>query len=296
MFDDGDDFFSRLSGAEYRKPNIEKWYTKGPSSYTMKPKNYMKNLKKYINTDDVEYKKENNQENKNMFDFNFGNAFNGMFAKLRNDQCRLTMNGGIAIKTANGYKTYNVAKRRLTNVNNFCFDAGEFFFAMPTAKVKVGDIILVDNKPKCVVKVNEDDIDVIDYETSEKRTIVPERHVFMGSTYFYAKIVSLLGGGKLNGKGIMGKIMNMMLMKSMMGNNGGTGGGMGGLGQIMMMQAMLGKGNGLFGEGFDFENIFDLNFGDDTEDEDYDEDEDEEPKPKKKKKTKKVEEDEDEED
>ena len=33
--------------------------------------------------------------------------FNGMFGKIAPGMCRLSMNGGIAVKTDNGYKTYN---------------------------------------------------------------------------------------------------------------------------------------------------------------------------------------------
>ena len=198
---------------------------------------------------------------------NMGNTFNGMFGKIGDNMCRLTMNGNIAIKTSNGYKTYNLAKKRLTNVSSFCFDAGDFFFVMPTSKVKVGDIILVNGKPKCVIKTetdNEDNaIKVIDYETSEVREVIPERHVFMGSTYFYGKIVSMFGAGKLTGKGVMGKVMNMMMIKSMFGGNKSGSNDMfgGGLGQMMLMQQMFGKGD----EGNMFENMFGLEFGEDND-------------------------------
>lgn len=222
---------------------------------------------------------------------NMGNMFNGMFGKIGDNMCRLTMNGNIAIKTSNGYKTYNLAKKRLTNVSSFCFDAGDFFFVMPTSKVKVGDIILVNGKPKCVIKTetdNEDNaIKVIDYETSEVREVIPERHVFMGSTYFYGKIVSMFGAGKLTGKGVMGKVMNMMMIKSMFGGNKSGSNDMfgGGLGQMMLMQQMLGKGD----EGNMFENMFGLEFGEDEDEVDCfdfcedESDKDEAPKPKKKK-------------
>lgn len=33
--------------------------------------------------------------------------FNGMFGKVANGMCRLSMSGGIAVKTSNGYKTYD---------------------------------------------------------------------------------------------------------------------------------------------------------------------------------------------
>lgn len=223
---------------------------------------------------------------------NMGNMFNGMFGKIGDNMCRLTMNGNIAIKTSNGYKTYNLAKKRLTNVSSFCFDAGDFFFVMPTSKVKVGDIILVNGKPKCVIKTetdNEDNaIKVIDYETSEVREVIPERHVFMGSTYFYGKIVSMFGAGKLTGKGVMGKVMNMMMIKSIFGGNKSGSNDMfgGGLSQMMLMQQMFGKGD----EGNMFENMFGLEFGEDEDEVDCSDfcedesDEDEAPKPKKKSK------------
>lgn len=67
------------------------------------------------------------------------NALNGMFGKVAPGMCRLSMSGGIAVKTDNGYKSYNVKTGRLTNCDNFVFNAGEeFFFVIPTNKVSVG--------------------------------------------------------------------------------------------------------------------------------------------------------------
>lgn len=116
---------------------------------------------------------------------NIQNQFNGLFGKVKSGMCRLTINGNIAVQCSNGYKSYNIKKGTLTNVTNFCFNIGdEMFFVIPTNKVEVGDIILVSGKPKCVTAVDKKIITVIDYENSEVRQIVPERHVFMGSTYF----------------------------------------------------------------------------------------------------------------
>lgn len=67
-----------------------------------------------------------------------------MFGKVGSGMCRLSMNGGIAVKTNGGYKTYNIKTGKLTNCSNFVFDIGEeFFFIIPTNKVEKGDIILV---------------------------------------------------------------------------------------------------------------------------------------------------------
>ena len=52
----------------------------------------------------------------------FNNMFNGMFGKIQSGQCRLAMNGRIAVKTSTGYKTYDLKKNRLTNCNNFVFN------------------------------------------------------------------------------------------------------------------------------------------------------------------------------
>ena len=63
------------------------------------------------------------------------NFLNGMFGKVGNGMCRLSMNGEIAVKTSGGYKSYNIKTGKLTNCNNFVFDIGEeFFFVIPTNK------------------------------------------------------------------------------------------------------------------------------------------------------------------
>jgi hypothetical protein len=184
----------------------------------------------------------------NMFE-NITNQFNGMFGKVASGMCRLTMNGNIAVKTSDGYKSYNVERKRLTNVNNFCFNIGdEMFFVIPTNKVQVGDIILVKGKPKCVVSATKECINVIDYESSEMRQVIPERHIFMGSTYFYGKIVSCFGNMFSNGKGLKNVVKMMMLSQL-----GGKDSGMGGLGQMMAMSMMMGDGGNMFSDMFNFD-------------------------------------------
>ena len=194
----------------------------------------------------------------------FENIFNGMFGKVAPGMCRLSMNGGLAVKTSNGYKTYNLKTNRLTNCNNFVFDIGEeFFFVIPTNKVERGDIILVGGKPKCVINVDKDTIKVIDYEDSTVKDILPERHVFMGNTYFYGKVVSMFGNDFTKGKKGMNKIMSYMMMSEMMkGNNGMSNNNMSSILPFMMMSG------GNFSDMF--EGMFDFDFDTDTEDEEED--------------------------
>lgn len=177
--------------------------------------------------------------------------FNNMFGKIQNGMCRLSMDGLIAIKTSSGYKTYDIKTNKLQNCDNFVFDIGsDFFFVIPTNKVAVGDIILVNGLlPKCVVKIDNETITVLNYENSTLESILPEKHVFMGDTYFYGKIVSMFGNNltkKNNGK-TKNIFKYMMLSKMFSGSSDSNN-------QILPMMMMFGKDN-MFDDMFDFDNV-----------------------------------------
>lgn len=182
------------------------------------------------------------------------NMLNGMFGKVAPGMCRLSMNGGVAVKTSNGYKSYNVKTGRLTNCDSFVFNIGEeFFFVIPTNKVEIGDIILVSGKPKCVIEAEKNKITVINYEDSTVETILPERHVFMGNTYFYGKIVSMFGSDMFKNKKGTNKIMQYMMMSEMMKGNSGDASSNG---MSAMLPFMMMGGNGMsdmFNGMFDFD-------------------------------------------
>lgn len=174
-------------------------------------------------------------------------VFNGMFGKLQPGMCRLSINGDVAVKTSNGYKTYDIKTGRLTNCDNFVFDIGQdFFFLIPTNKVEPGDIVLIGGKPNCVISSDKETIKVINFENATVNTVLKERHIFMGETYFCGKIVSLFGANK--GKNGMKNILSYMAMSEMM--KGDTG-NMNNLLPLMMMSS---AGNGMFNM---FENMFD---------------------------------------
>ena len=185
------------------------------------------------------------------------NFLNGMFGKVGNGMCRLSMNGGIAVKTSTGYKSYNVKTGKLTNCNNFVFNIGEeFFFVIPTNKVEKGDIILVNGKPRCVIEAEKNKITVINYEDSTIESILPERHVFMGNTYFYGKIVSMFGNTALKGKNGTNNIFKYMMLSQMMKDgNSSTGMMNGNSGMSSMLPLMMMGGNmgDMFDGMFDFE-------------------------------------------
>ena len=201
------------------------------------------------------------------------NCFNGMFGKLGAGMCRLTMNGRIAVKTSGGYKSYNVKTGKLTNCSNFVFNIGDdFFFIIPTNKVDIGDIILVKGTPRCVIEVDKKTLKVMNYEDMTIDTLVPERHVFMGNTYFYGKIVSLMGSTAGKGKDGMKQMMQFMMMNQMMGGNNSGGMNMGGNNMLPMM-LMMNSGSGSIFDGM-LDGIFD--FGSTGEPEVVDADEEEE--------------------
>jgi len=198
-------------------------------------------------------------------------VFSGLFGHTGEGMCRLGLNGELAVKTSSGYKTYNVKTGRLTNVTQFCFDVGsEMFFVVPTTKVRKGDILLIDGHPKCVIEDTGKTIKVMDYENSALQEIVPERHVFLGQTYFYRKIVSMFGSSNfLKGAKGMNKVFKLMMMREMFkGGFGGTNaGGMNNILPFMFMGNMFGGQDNAFGEMFDFD--FD-NIGEDDEELDAD--------------------------
>lgn len=196
------------------------------------------------------------------------NVFNGMMGRIEPGLCRMTPNGKIAIKTKNGYKTYNVKTGRLTNCANFVFDIGEeFFFVMPTNKLQVGDIILVNGTPRCVIKTESNEITAFNYENSTKEFVVPERHIFFGKSYMYGKIISPMGNF-MKGNNMMKYMMISEILKSwnnssnhdnrFIANNNSVSNNMFGnmmnnpMG-LMMMSSMF-SGNDDFFEGmFDFD-------------------------------------------
>lgn len=174
------------------------------------------------------------------------NMLDGMCGKVAPGLCRLAMNGGIAVKTRAGYRSYDPESKRLTNCDSFVLDAGDdFFFVVPVNRVKPGDIILAGGTPRCVTAVQEDTITALNFEDATVETLVPERHMLMGSVYLYGKIISLFGKNGVKGKRGMGRMMKFMMLSSLL--KGKESGGSG-----LMAMMMLGGGESpleeLFGE------------------------------------------------
>ena len=182
------------------------------------------------------------------------NMFEGICGRIAPGLCRLSMDGNIAVKTSSGYRAYDMDKHRLINCDSFVLDIGEdFFFVLPANKVRKGDIILAGGAPKCVIGYDADTITAISFEDATVQTLVPERHVFMGNTFLYGRIVSMFGKRGVKGKkGMNGMLKYMMLSGMLKGKEGGLSG---------MLPLMLMSGKTDFLDG-----LFDMD--DDDEDDD----------------------------
>lgn len=197
------------------------------------------------------------------------NMFGGMFGPIGKDErtgeslCKITFDGSIAVRTKNGdYKSYNPKTKNFVNCTEFVFDMANMFYVIPTNSVKTGDIILVNDSltgkktPRFVLSVADDTITVINYETSTVETILPEKYVMMGRTYFYGKIVcpfnvnAMIGSADSNG---IENIMKFQMMSQMM--NGMFNGGSGTAEFNPMMFAFMGGGFGDMFSGM-FDNMF----------------------------------------
>lgn len=207
----------------------------------------------------------------------FDNMFNGVMGKIKPGCCRLGMNGRVAIKTTDGYKTYDPKTGNVTNCSNFVLDvADDLFMVIPTRKLNPGDIVLINGKPMYILEVKtKNRVEAMNYEDSTIQTVIPERHAIMGRR-FYGKIVSLLSSGFGKGKGGFFKnMLKLKMMGSMLGGGDSTTASFGGNGLAMMMLMGNGSMDGIF-DGFgddedDEEGGIDSLFNSDEEEEDDDE-------------------------
>lgn len=104
-------------------------------------------------------------------------------------------------------------------------------------------------------------------------TVVKERHVFMGNTYYYGKIVSPFGN-MISKKDGLNSIMKMAMMGQMFGNNtDGMNSGSNGQNGIMMAMMMSGGMGDMFNGLFDFGDM-DMELDEDISDDSNDKVED----------------------
>lgn len=176
------------------------------------------------------------------------NMFGGIIGKIERGACRLSMNGRIAVRTSDGYKTYNEKTGNLTNCSNFVLDlCDDMFMVIPTRTLNPGDIVLINGKPMYILELKaKNRVEAMSYEDSTIQTVIPERHAIMGRK-FYGKIVSLMGKGFGCGKGSFFKnMLKLKMMTAMMGGSKSSDSMLGGNALPMMMLMGGGSMDGLF--------------------------------------------------
>ena len=180
-----------------------------------------------------------------------GEMFGGMFGPVPKGDCRLGLNGLIAVNVNTGgvprYKTYDVESGTLTNCSDFALEMDDSFFLIPTMSVKRGDIILGDSGPCCVIESGKTEIRVFSYPRGTIEEMVPEHHIFMGNSYCYAKIVSPLAN-MMKGKGGLNRTLRLMMFSRMLQGGQGTAGGMA---NPLLWMLMAGGENKLLGDLFE---------------------------------------------
>ena len=184
--------------------------------------------------------------------FGFGDLFGGMFGPVPRGDCRLGLNGLIAVNVntagAPKYKTYDISTGKLTNCSEFALEMDGSFFLIPTMKAAPGDIIISDAGPCCVIEAGDNSIRVFSYQRGTIEAMVPAHHIFMGNTYCYSKIFSPLAN-MMKGKGGMNNAVKMMVLSRMFSDGGAPGRG-GDMSPLMLMM-LAGGGNGLFKDMFE---------------------------------------------
>lgn len=143
-------------------------------------------LNKNITIENSIDEKENNMENKNMFEGMFKNM---EFGKIITNDIKYSFNG-IAFRTIdNEYVVYN-EDCTFTNVGNMTIDIP--IFAMPVAKdqIRVRDVIKHNRDWVIVNSISDKEIKVTCPNTKEIVTIVPETSIF--GFNFYTKVINPL--------------------------------------------------------------------------------------------------------
>lgn len=180
-------------------------------------------IKEYEKSDDcyvTHYYKEENKNNEK--DGNSMNEMNSMFGgmsfgSINTDDFRISMNG-LAIKASEDkYVAFDISNNTLTDVTPMSFDAKGMLFKMPVnvKDIKRGDIIIHNEKPVIITKIDEnDEIEIINPFTATNDKIILIKNMF-GFTCV-TKIVNMMNVSGINPMMMSGNMdfNPMMLMMS----------------------------------------------------------------------------------
>lgn len=173
----------------------------------------------YAYSNEQNNKNINKEENKTMFNFDFG--------PVNDKVCRISAYG-LAIKNKAGtYVSYNTKEDAIVDVDVFNFGgASNFIYKMPVAlkDVKVGDVILHLNVPMFVVDVEDDgkSIVAVDPVAGERKSIMPARSPF--GFDFVTKVVNFVEGAFGDAASADSPFGNMWMLMALSGDKNGVNG------------------------------------------------------------------------
>ena len=169
-----------------------------------------------------EINKNNNVEVDNMINNNMG-MMNTEVGKINTNDVKLSMNGGIAVKTKDGkYVTYNKENNKLLDVSMFAFDCPNMIMKMPTMinQLVRGDLIEY-NSEKVIVLENSglNIFKILSMTTGEIKDVIHIENQF--GMNFYIKYMSFMDMQGMNNPmmmGMMGQGFNPMMQMYFMNN------------------------------------------------------------------------------
>lgn len=196
---------------------------------------------------------------------NFEGMFDGIMEKMmpqrvEDGEVAITMNGGLAVRRANGdYVSYDANSGKIMNsmkfvISNDTINKFIFLMPMPMAQLQVGDIIKNNKTYYYVRDIYDDGVKVISLSSGSHSNMVEETNIMFGTT-IYSKVVSLfnMAGGQQATGGMFGQMNPMLFMAMMDKSEDGDGGSMSDMMETMLMMQMFGNGNmfgGMFNGGF----------------------------------------------
>lgn len=158
--------------------------------------------------------------NKGEFVFNMNNILSG-FNKIENNSLALTYAGQIAIRRNNNeYVRYNKENQTIENLMNMVIkDSFNLIYIMPATKVEIDDIIKHKDDFYQVIRINDNELSVINIKNGSKEIIIKEANI-MGISFYY-KVVSLMSmNNTINNTANEINPMLLMMLNSNNDNNG----------------------------------------------------------------------------
>ena len=162
--------------------------TVGSQSYTlsldMATSSAVESLETTVNKIKKEVENLKKENNKNMFNFDFGN--------INTDDIRLSMYG-VAVKNADGnYVSYDVNTHSMMNVDILNIPSKNILYKMPVAikDITAGDVVIHNRTPMFVVEPHESTIKVVDIREGTEKEIYLTKSPF--GFNFVIKVISLM--------------------------------------------------------------------------------------------------------